>query len=281
MRTRFFVSAFSASILFLAVSNVCCGALVAHYTGDGTFNDSSGNDYHGGPTGNTTFATGVHGQAFSFDGNNDDIRIANSSDLEPAILTVSLWLKIPDTVGIQRLIIDSSHGFVDQKGWALQTNPDGSIALVFGDDSTFHVVSSTTLIDDDQFHHITGVKDASNLLIYVDGNLENTLPYTWTAAPSGRTLRIGTSWGGNNLLQVRDVEGLIDDVRIYDNALSQSQVLSLASAVPEPSSTALMLLCGIGTLAYRRRFPTARSATDGTNYMPRGQGERPRGVLAN
>lgn len=44
--------------------------------------------------------------------------------------------------------------------------------------------------------------------------------------------------------------GLLDDVRIYDEALTQSEIQALT--IPEPSALALLLLCGVAMLRRRR-----------------------------
>ena len=226
--------------------------LVAHYTGDGTAEDSTVNNHDGTLVGDTTFATGQVGQAFSFDGDNDYITIPNDPTLEPGVISVTAWVNLAPTGGDQKLIVDSSHGFVDQRGWALQTNPSGTIAFIYGNGLGFEVVSSSTEIDDNTFHHVAGILDGTNISLYVDGILHESMAFSGTPSPSGRTLRIGASWNGNPSVASRDVNGLIDDVRIYDHALSLSDIRALA--IPEPGSFAFLLAVGsLNTLRRRRR----------------------------
>ena len=66
-----------------------------------------------------------------------------------------------------------------------------------------------------------------------------------------RTLRIGSTWGGNAGVAVRDVNGLVDDVRIDDHALSAREVR--AFAVPEPGSFAFLVAVGSTVVLPRRR----------------------------
>ncbi|TWT54158.1 hypothetical protein Pla22_17930 [Rubripirellula amarantea] len=241
-----------------AMSPTCQAALVAHWTGDGTANDASGNGHHGTLHDDTTFATGVIGDAFLFDGNNDYVSIPNALTLEPSTITIAAFVKMGDTGQSQRLVVDSSHGFGDFAGWALQTDPGGTIAFVYGNGSSFFGVGSTTVIDDDQFHHVAGVLDGNTLSIYIDGSFEDSSTLTGTPMASGRELRIGASYGGNSSGSVREVNGLIDDVRLYDQALNSNQIMSLAVGVPEPSTTVALCLGVLATVTwrYKRRLPS-------------------------
>tara|TARA_R110002049_G_scaffold72490_1_gene186997 strand:+ start:109696 stop:110442 length:747 start_codon:yes stop_codon:yes gene_type:complete len=228
----------------LSFSNDAGASLIAHWTGDGTAEDATGNDHHGTLVGNTTYAPGKLGQAFSFDGIDDYITIPTDLALEPAVLSVAAWIKIGS--GLQT-IVDSSHGFVDQQGWALQVN--GTASFAYGNGSTFPEVNSTTVVTDNVFHHVAAVLDGTSMSIYVDGELEGSGIYSLAPSPSLRDLRIGSTWGGNPSLAQREVSGLVDDVRVYDHALSLSEIRALA--VPEPSSFAI--LCATGTAGFLRR----------------------------
>lgn len=241
-----------AVVPFLILSLPCQAVLVGHWTGNGSPNDSSGFGHHGTLVGDTIYGTGVVGDAFSFDGIDDYVTIPNATPLESSVITVTAFAKMPDTGSSQRLIVDSSHGFIDQKGWALQTDPGGSVSFIYGNGGAFIAAGSTTLIDDDQFHHLAGVLDGSMISIYVDGVLETSVAFTGTAQASGRQLRIGSAWGGDINASIREVDGQIDDVQIYDEALSGSQIASLASAVPEPSSAWALMLGAV--VIWKRRL---------------------------
>ncbi len=162
-------------------------------------------------------------------------------------LHVALWMNGSAQNQIQ-LLIDSSHGGSGQ-GWALQLNSQNNLSFAYGNGGTSgnpfpEVTTALPGLGDGDFHHVAAIFDGSSLQLYVDGSLGNSLAYTGTATPSGRDIRIG-----NHYVFDRPFLGQLDDIRIYDEALSASQVMALASGVPEPSSgmigAAFLMMAGL------------------------------------
>jgi hypothetical protein len=152
--------------------------------------------------------------------------------------------------GSQALLVDHSHGWSDETGWALQANGSNTaIAFVIGNGSTFQGAQSTTNVFDGQWHHIAGTFSATDtgqeIKIYVDGLLEDT-GSTSALVGNTRDVNIGVSWGNGNLQ--RYFNGYIDEVRISDEELQPSEFLS----VPEPASANLILIAAVGLAFYRR-----------------------------
>ncbi len=173
---------------------------------------------------------GKVGQAFSFDGANDYVSIPHNASLQPTQITVSVWMKAnPVQSYTHYLIVDKSHGWVDATGWVLQgKSSTGRIAFSYGNGVDFPEFYSTTNVLDNNWHFVTGTLDGSDLKIYVDGILEGFLPYSGTPAGNIRSVNIGASWGGGTFN--RFFNGLIDEVDIYNRALSASEIQSIYNA---------------------------------------------------
>jgi hypothetical protein len=106
---------------------------------------------------------------------------------------------------------------------------------------------SVSRVDDSQWHHVAGVFDNGTLSIYVDGNREQL-------AVGGSTYGTGnTRYGFVGSRSEADVfdgptgtpwhfDGELDDVRIYNRALSQAEVASLAGKTATYTQPLYLLL---------------------------------------
>ncbi|MBL7796806.1 MAG: DUF1573 domain-containing protein, partial [Saprospiraceae bacterium] len=172
-----------------------------------------------------TVQTNVPGAALAFDGLDDGITIPHDPALQPAQITVSAWVKANSTQAeMLSVLVDKSHGFTDFTGWVLEMI-NGKAQFAYGNGASFPDVFSTTNIQDDTWHHVTGTLDGTTLAIYVDGVLENTAPYSGTPAGNTRQAEIGFSWGGGT--PARFLNGHMDEVRIYNRPLCQPEIQTL------------------------------------------------------
>ena len=217
---------------------------IAYWDANANAFDQSGNG-HDGTFAASTYTAGVAGRAFDFF-NGSFVEIAADAALEPTSeFSIAMWVRTDPVTGLQ-LLMDSTHG-TGQAGWALQLT-SGRADLAYGNGSSFPNVSSTSRIDDGGFHHVAAVFDGMNLLMYIDGTLENTVSYTGTPLPSARNFRIGRHATLN-----RNFTGAIDEVHLYNHAISQSQIDSLVS-VPEPGSVLVgIAFMGMFCVSRRRR----------------------------
>ncbi len=101
-----------------------------------------------------------------------------------------------------------------------------------------------SLIADEWYHHAV-VKDGADLTYYRDGIEMSTMTIT-QALDNPQPLFFG---GDNEAADGENYEGMLDELRVYDHALTQAEVASL---VPEPSS---LVLLALGLLVFvPRRF---------------------------
>ncbi|QQG47496.1 MAG: DUF2341 domain-containing protein [Candidatus Woesebacteria bacterium] len=214
-----------------------------------TANDASGNANNGAITitatgGNTngvgtcttassawgTGATGKFNSSLNFDGNGDYVNMPNSPNQNiTGRLTVSAWVYPTSFQGSSPFI----NGIVD-KGQNIAAPPYilrlGDAAISAGtpqfviDDTiaTDYKIDAGTTVSLNSWSMVTGTYDGTNLKIYINGILKNTnnigsIAMSTTTNP----LRIGWNWDG------RYFAGQIDDVRIYNYALSATQIQEL------------------------------------------------------
>ena len=204
--------------------------------------DRSGAGNTGTLTNGPVIAEGRVGQALSFDGTNDYMSLGSAlfstSDASQAY-TLSAWIKTTDTDGsiIDQFIGGQTNRFI------FHVYTDGK--LHWTKSGTDLAVSSTT-INDGQWHFVTGVKSGSGsgqLQLYVDG-VANGASGTDSAAFYNTSTNVPGSGAGSSYFG-----GQMDEVRIYNRALSASEIKSQYDlAAPDKTNTSASQSQGTGRL---------------------------------
>lgn len=243
--------------------------LMAYYPLDGTANDASGNGNNGalyGPT-STTDRFGNPNSAYYFNGGTDYIWIGRN--VRPVNITVSVWF---NTTASTAGGINGSSGFPAQAilrdragGWHLAVAAQGNTwgqpvgalgaTLYRSSSGLVSLWPSGPAYNDGVWHFVALTYDGLSNSLYIDGVKRASQQFATDEGISYQT-------GGGALAIGRDGDypdgyftGEIDDVRIYNRALSDTEMLNLyLSEIPEPSSLLLALL-GLGTLFGSRRLP--------------------------
>jgi len=209
--------------------------LVAWWPGDGHANDII-NGNHGTLQNDATFAPGIVGQAFSFDGNGDFVMVPRAPNLDVGSqLTIDLWMKADPSNPLQ-----CCQGLVTTDFYELAIaggGVPGALLALFTTDGGFAHSSRTggVPISPGEWHHVAGVYDGSNIMMYVDGLLVAANPHTGAILPMLETsfLAIGSEDGRTNepfVIGERYFHGLIDEVKIYDRALDAGEIDAIFNA---------------------------------------------------
>ncbi|MHC4087562.1 MAG: LamG-like jellyroll fold domain-containing protein [Planctomycetota bacterium] len=205
--------------------------LVAHYEFEGDAVDTSGfqPQANGTLVGNPTFEVGVFGQGINLDGEDDYVDCGNASyfDITEQI-TVTVWIKVRE--------FDKKYQTIISKGdnsWRLARVSDSNnvefacngtaVTKWTGVGEIPWAISGTTSVNDGKWHHIAGVFDGTLLYLYIDGALEAAKG----AAKSIDISSYNVCIGANAQVPGRDWNGLIEDVRIYNYALSQAEIVAV------------------------------------------------------
>jgi len=202
--------------------------LQAHYEFEGTYDDSSGNAHHGIGMGNPTFLAGKVGQAINLRGLNDYVEITGYKGvLGPNAFSITTWVKttyIGDDP--QEIVYYGTHG--DGQRCEFRVHTDGHIRMGNGAGQVEGLIDVT----DGGWHHVAATikenatNSSSDVRIYLDGQddtQESTDPDAFNLVADW-DVTIGYRPSQND----RFFMGEIDDVRIYDRALSQEEIVWLA-----------------------------------------------------
>ena len=212
--------------------------LVAYYPFNGNAKDESGNGNNGTVNGATLTVdrNGGAGSAYSFDGN-DYVAILDSSLLEyeaGSSLSISAWIKVSDIAS--RGVIYSNYRCV-QESFYFEVTPDGRIIRLETRDPDSVIIELGEALNDsslDRWIHLTGVRDydSERVSFYINGTLVATEADT-RAGGFSQPGAPGQHWIGamgscdNPFAPQYHFIGNIDDLRIYNRALSAEEVKAL------------------------------------------------------
>jgi hypothetical protein len=217
--------------------------LVSWWPADGDaldYQDSNSGTLQGG----ATFSSGKVGQAFSLDGNDGRVDVADNPVLNPGTgsFTVDAWVfktRLQNDMAVAPVVAKHVGDFRD--GYLLRAGEGGTgvpttdeIGAVAGDANGNRVDLETGVnISLNTWTHLAMTFDGSTktLNVYKDGVLigSGSNPLVGSIDPSGELFRIG-SYNRITLSRTETFPGEIDEVEYFDRALSQSEVQSIFNA---------------------------------------------------
>ncbi|MFC1636580.1 C25 family cysteine peptidase, partial [Planctomycetota bacterium] len=181
--------------------------------------DSSGNGNHGTLVGAPEWVAGVTGGALYFDGSGDYVDCGNGSTLNiTEEITVACSFKVDEFDKMWQTIIAKGDD-----SYRISRLSEGDELHWCGEGLTVWRIDGTSNVNDEQWHHVAGVYDGAMMYLYVDGILDRSLHSSGQINTSTYNLFIGE----NSENTSRYFDGLIDDVRIYNTALTGEEVNSL------------------------------------------------------
>lgn len=193
--------------------------------------DSSGNGnnamFYGGPA----WTNGKRGKALSFNPSTPDYVKTSGTLGSPTTVTVSAWMKADDTASSNYRYVVNQGRDNYCSGYSIRYY-NGNIYFDVNTNSAddgCEASPSTSYTDTTNWHHVVGVYDQTTAYLYVDGVLRNSA----NASISGpivykysEVLNIGKMSFGEPTLYF-PFDGMIDDVRVYNRALSATEVANL------------------------------------------------------
>ncbi|HSU52802.1 MAG TPA: immunoglobulin domain-containing protein, partial [Candidatus Dormibacteraeota bacterium] len=184
--------------------------------------------------------TGNIGSAFQFDGTNSYVRIAESSVFHPSNLTIEAWVRFSNLnsqrlgtapAGDQYMVFKQNSRQFQFEGFDLsKTRAGGKDVFRFqlgsstGAEIDLHGVTAITT---NIWYHVAAVRDSNSMQLYVNGVLEGTTNVPFAQDYGTQPVYFGTS--GQPYWDAK-LSGTLDEVTIYNRALSSSEVASVYAA---------------------------------------------------
>src|SRR5262245_48625303 len=214
--------------------------MIGWWRGEGNANDALGAN-NGTLQNGATFAAGMVGQAFSLDGANDFVgNIGTTSTFSfmqnTGVFTIEAWIKLSDpNSSTEQAITANTTTTADRGHYFTWDNSGGqhrlSLLLMKSVAGTpvINAVSDANVITDSNWHHVAAVGNGSGIAFYVDGTLKGvSAPMgSFSTGASTRALDIGHCPPVSSQCPFN---GRIDELAIYDQPLTQSQIQSIYNA---------------------------------------------------
>lgn len=206
------------------------GDIVAGHVHDASPYDNDGEWWN--PEKDPVTKDAAVGNAYEFNGSSDYVEVPDSDSLSPSsALTLAVWIKTTDS-GPGKVIIDKDERSTGNPGYflAMDRGPNKTKPrfLWEGTDGSRYDVVSSVSVSDGTWHHLAATYDGSTMRIYVDGDERGTNSVSFTGKSTNASLDLmrDTDFPSDGTTYT---SGKLDEVRVYDRALSQSEIDELVA----------------------------------------------------
>ena len=205
---------------FGAVPAHAAAGLTAGYAFDEstgtTSTDASGNGRTATLTNGPTWTPGVYGQALSFDGTNDYVSIPATLDVAALPFTLSLWVAPANYTDYGTLIAKrTTYNAANMRFGLLLDQGTGRVRL----QSNISDLTFTYSPPLSSWTHLAIVFNTGNTQLYVNGVLQQSLGALTLGSGATAQMRLGNAPDGPD-----QYAGKLDEVRVYNRALSASEI---------------------------------------------------------
>lgn len=197
--------------------------------------DASGNSLTGNlGTGNSApaWTTGKFGYGLDFDGVGDTV-ITSTSQSQTSQKTICAWVQPDSSSGLKGLVIQENGYYLRLNSMYLEARVLNSSA---GVSSSY---TSATALTANQWAHVCEVVDATSsgpiiLSFFINGSLDYTVNTDVIGPNTGASGSNLTTFGNDNDSTGRFFPGNLDEIRVYNRALSSTEIQQLYNFAPGP-----------------------------------------------
>ena len=175
----------------------------------------------------TRTTAGRFGGALTFDGVNDWVTVPDASSLDLTnAMTVEAWVR-PTALSNWRTVLIKEHG--GESTYSLWASEGSRPEVAAFNGSTYAEAPGTAALPLNTWSHIAGTLSGGTLRFYLNGTQVGSVPASGTMPNSSGPLRIG-----GNAIWPEWFAGQIDEVRVYNRALSQSEIATDSTTAITP-----------------------------------------------
>jgi hypothetical protein len=211
--------------------------LVAHYAFENDLADSSGNGLDGTAIGDPVFVAGVEGMALDFNGDDyvDCGGVAEFSFTDA--MTVSTWVNIRSVTTAWMALVAKG-----ENAWRLGVNntTTGIHYGFSGGTRGWQAANTATELALDEWYHVAATYDTTvGATVYINGKPDASNPNLDGIDTNAMPLLLGENPEATGRL----LDGILDEIKIYNRALSEAEIRYLSgerSAPVDPGSNGLL-----------------------------------------
>ena len=176
----------------------------------------------------TAGENGSRGYSAYFDGVYDYLSVNNSASLKPSFLTIAGWINANSFTDNGAPIAAKGNGSAGGNLWSLDFNSGMPRMTISTGSGVSAVCQATSILASKTWLHIAGTYNGTAMTIYVNGKEVKTCTVATpgTLAGNDHAVTIGSrqsASGGYDL----NFSGWLDDVRIFESALSNNEIAAL------------------------------------------------------
>ena len=161
------------------------------------------------------------------------INLGTSMDLKPQKGSISIWVNLDKIstsgwgYGYNPIILATNPNAPNNymEGYALYTRmADRKLLTITTEPPTNEIYFLTDPVPLDEWHHYVMTYDDNTLQLYIDGVLVTSKVKNFVSSFSNEAVRVGSSLNWNHS---RALDGIVDDIRIYNRVLDEEEVTAL------------------------------------------------------
>ncbi|MGD0028115.1 MAG: LamG domain-containing protein [Candidatus Bathyarchaeia archaeon] len=180
-----------------------------------------------------SWVTGKYGNALQFDGSHNYVQIPDSASLKPANITITAWINPTSVTGDT---IYSKNYPICTLRYCQNTPSNPYPTFILTISGTQYEIVSSIAITYGAWNYIAATFDGTTMNLYVNGQLAATATHSGSIGWDTTVATIAeNTWGGYGA-------GIIDEVQIYNRALSATEIQADYQQSPDFSSNLLAAL---------------------------------------
>lgn len=225
--------------LFVSSSSLAQPKLAAHWTFDQKDESFAREKISGAQdqlTGNFKYVAGVSGNALQLDGYTSSVLHKAPPNLGNQF-SVEAWVALEAYPWTWCAVID--HEKDQQQGYYFGIDPEGRFGLHLALDGKWQTATSEAKLPLYKWNHLVATFDAkAGVRLFLNGQPAGAFPLKGTFTPTDADVLLGRNKNARPLaFEVREarpvrcsLEGILDEIKIYDAALSDNEVAKQFSA---------------------------------------------------